>query len=272
MRILSLAGLVAFLMLALTACKEEKTPEEILCEQKMYQPFSVEHYELRTFPDTSIVVYFNREVTENDILLNCFYEITKDSVKHDLLQANILLPLRKSKNRMLIYKLPLNNLQIDSLNTTASVVDFNLMIEEYLREDYHKVFVQVKAGFPNVPAASFLPDKRFYPPWVFLRFNEKENIAAREKMCILEREKSNLWGLDLLRYYKGQFDSTGRKQGYWRWHYSTGTIMAEGNFKDDTLCSDLKLYNFKGKYYHAISAKYINEQYRFLKSFYWQNQ
>ncbi len=260
-RFFCIAGLFMLVLLAAVACKEKKTPEEILCEQMMYQPYSIEHYELRTFPDTGIVIYFNREVTEKDCHIHMQHDFKNDS-DSTVLTLEYLLPLKKSKNRTLVYKFPLRDSIKNKHNGFASAENFSAENLNYFKGKYKDVRVLIYPGFPNVPAANFKSDNRFYPPWVFLRFNEKDNIAAREKMCYLDLDKSYLWGLDLLRNYNGQFDSTGRKQGYWRWHYSSGTIMAEGDFKDDTLCSDLKLYNFKGKYYHTISAKYINENNR----------
>ncbi len=75
---------------------------------------------------------------------------------------------------------------------------------------------------------------------------------------IVSNDTLQLWSKDNTRYYKGSFDSEGRKQGYWRWNYSTGTIQAEGYFKNDSLIGTLKMYNYQGQIIGTVFSS--NEQ------------
>jgi hypothetical protein len=257
MRILSLAGLVAFLMLAVTACKEKKTPEEILCEQISYEPYSIEHYELRTSPDTSIVVYFSREVSDDDCGIHLISDFKNDS-DSTVLSQELLLRLKKTNNRKLIYKLPLREDLVDKAPGFTSHQLFTNSKLNYLKGKYADVRVRIYPSFPSAPVDCFSLKKGKL--WVlenFTKFSRSVANAPHKKICSFN-DTLQLWSKDNTRYYKGSFDSEGRKQGYWRWNYSTGTIQAEGYFKNDSLIGTLKMYNYQGQIIGTVFSS--NEQ------------
>ncbi|MCA6362084.1 MAG: hypothetical protein IM638_03550 [Bacteroidetes bacterium] len=247
MRILSLAGLVAFLMLAFTTCKEKKTPEELLCEQNTYEPYSVELFEFKTTPDTTMVIYFNREVSEEDVPLEVVLYFGVDSSSRTQKAAYIQLPLKKTKGRKLSYKIPLNEPEIDSLNTYAKRELFNVYVWVSANNKLSYKYGSIRPAKYAGETTEFYPDStRSFSYRGMKQLTRATDSLLRKKLCFADNEMVYLWLTDNYRYYSGKYNDSGKKHGHWKCFYSNGKTMFEGEFKDGVQIDVFLRYNYYG--------------------------
>ena len=155
-------------------------------------------------------------------------------------------------NRKLIYKLPLREDLVDKAPGFTSHQLFTNSKLNYLKGKYADVSVRIYPSFPSAPVDCFsLKKGKLRVLENFTKFSRNVANAPHKKICSFN-DTLQLWSKDNARYYKGSFDSDGRKQGYWRWNYSTGTIQAEGYFKNDSLIGTLKMYNYQGQIIETV--------------------
>lgn len=253
MRILNLFGFAVFLMLALTACNAEKTPEELLCEKNTYEPYSVELFEYNTTPDTHMTIYFNREVSEEDNPLAVQLYFATDSRTRPKKFSYITLPLRRSTGRKLMYKIPLNEPEIDSLNTYAirELFNVNVWVSKNEKLDYQYAIV-----FP----INYMKERTYFFPDSSRSFSfhgmrlltRGADSLLRIKQCFSDDKLFYLWSVDNYRYYNGKFNEAGDKEGDWVMKYSNGKPMIEGKFENNRPIGVFRRYNYYGRLTDSI--------------------
>ena len=233
-------------LVALASCTEDKAPEVDWNKRltTKVEPFVVEHYELSTTPDSSLVLYFNREI---DIKEDAFISIhmIMDAVHY---AAKPRIPIQ-TKDKKFVLKLPVP----DSLSHRKKWNDglrhsgamMNLLRVNW--ENTHKIDqVDFSSTMdPMLPKFRFINGKLH--PWKqdFLLFSSVK--ADKES----DKAHKHPWRSVLLKNYEGSFDGKQGKQGDWKWFYGNGQILATATFKNDSLVEDLFIYDYKG---HCIDT------------------
>jgi hypothetical protein len=240
----------SFLLIFISSCSGNEIPTS---ESKYVEPYSVEYFEIKKIKnDTSIIIYFNREVDERDVPLRINPIYKTDSI-HNLQTFMLVLPLTKSKNNILKINYPIKeNSRLLKHNSKESIEQFNNQLRLEISGKNPYAYVNLIPDFPNCPNNRILANgQRLY--WIsdIIEFSPKKE---RTKFNIEDISKGIEWRKDFWRYYEGKMDSNGNKIGQWKWKYSNGNTLATVSFKQDTISSILNIYSFKGELIESIPA------------------
>jgi len=202
-------------------------------QDKTYLPFAVEYYEFEA--PNKLHIYFNREVKkEEDIMLNISFGTIAKHHQDREIKIN-----EDTKNKVFTY----NPLQQDKITR-----GFDQLLQDHIDEKDTIKFVsfELREGYFSAGYRVFENKLPWYIHQTLVNF-EPKHLAYRRKTNNREELKHSLW-MNYFKYAFGEFDSKKRKQGYWHWHYSNGSLMAEGTFHNDTLVDSLSIYPYQPKF------------------------
>lgn len=240
------------LILLITSCLEKKSEKE----EKHVEPFSIEYFEVKKSTDTNLVIYFNRNVTKNDVALRITPIFMQDSI-HNLPPKQLIFALKKSRNRIIEIPYPIQvTPELLRLNSEQDIKEFNEQFTLQISGINPFSYISLIPDFPNCPDNRILANgERLYWSRDILYFKPEK---SRPSLKINDIDKGFIWRPDYFRYYKGQLDNKGRKTGNWTWSYSNGNILATAKFNCDTVLNVLKIYSFKGHLIDSIPESKIH--------------
>lgn len=245
---LQIKHLLSILLIILASCGNEKTDTKL----SHVEPYSIEYFEVETTPDTSIYIYFNRNVSKNDVSLKITPIYMEDSI-NNLPPCELIFSLKNSKNNKLKIDYPLKlNSEILKLNSRGNIERFNSQILLQISGTKKYTYVNLIPKFPNCPNNRIMANgHRLY--WIkdILKFKPTKE---KNELNINDFNKGMIWRKDFWKYYEGELDDNGSKNGKWIWKYSNGNILASADFLNDTVSTVLKVYSFKGQLIDSIPA------------------
>lgn len=236
----------------LVACSQTEERKEINWDDRLshkVDPFVVEHFELTTTPDSSIVLYFNREINVKEDAFIYIHTL----IGNDHCGANPLIPIQ-TKNKKFILKLPIpdslshRNKANDGLTNEGRMM--NLLRAYWETPDQIDQIDFNSTMSPDLPIFRFMNGKLDTWNQDFLLFN---NYKTRNQKS---RDHNHPWRKIFLKNYQGSFDENHLKQGNWTWFYGNGQILANGKFKNDSLIENLLIYDYQGNCIDTVFCNY----------------
>lgn len=196
-----------------------------------YLPFAVEYYEIKS--PNELHIYFNREIKkEEGIVLDVTVEGINSGSEHHLIAIN-----QDTQNKIYTYtpeSQEQHNIQFDRL------INHHIMNKDTIKF----TSFQFKKEYARGVHQTFEYGKPWFIHHSLLDFQAKD-LSYRGVAVVTSIDVPRKVRMNLFKYAFGEFDSLKRKQGYWHWHYSNGSLLAEGTFKDDTLVDSLVTYRYQ---------------------------
>lgn len=239
------------LSLLLFSCKENKEIKQVSRNDILktpIKPFALENINFKCESDTSLQLHFNREIDSTE---NLYFIM--ELLSGDKSLSSELLPLIDTKNKIMELKFPyhVDEKKLKFLfGENAKMTDnFNLYLQKYIHGDAKINTITLRLTPANTRIIRF--KKGIYSLLEDYKNFRPDYIIKRSKKV----SRNGLLSNDLLRFYKGNFDAKGRKQGSWEWYYSNRSILAKAVFKNDSLVGNLYRYDFYGKICDTLSEE-----------------
>jgi hypothetical protein len=160
----------------------------------------------------------------------------------------------KTENRQLVLKRPFISYPfISALSTKESVQEFENSLFKAMSIPELNMRVGIHADHMSAKNFKYPINKEVFGMHIeHLMTYRKKFVHTGEKLEL--GWSSRLSREDLLRFYEGEFNSEGKKQGKWTWRYSNGNLLAETEFDNDSIVGSLKMYGFKGSLLDSIPS------------------
>lgn len=244
------------------ACINEKDT----IEDWTIEPFAIEHMEYRIQPDSAVVFYVNRNMQE-DTGYTINIDATTNSGKyvHGFALVNcikkgntLVIPVANGIKDTTDYRF-LNNFRElllkhftgkDTIQRIALRTGLDIT---YAGMNQNKLSIDALARFCNQRSTVFIDEELMFPSEDVLTFRQTD-VADSMLINLKQNTGFEYWNTCLYKNYQGEFDAHGNKQGAWKWFYSNGHKMLEGNFYNDSLTAPLKRFRFNGE--EIVYSKY----------------
>lgn len=213
------------------------------------EPFCIEHYKFIIAEDTSLVLYFNRDIKKSEEA-----EIRVDLFMPDSVFAFGVLPFdNDTKDNKLKIKLPVtHSVYSKHFPDVAPGGKFMNWLPKVLEGEFERI--EFRMGTSDVPSVSrFTPNEYLYTIYDALEFKETDIQIGRK----YDRFKSTTpWWTTVWKYYEGHTDTLGQKQGEWIWQFANGHTKATANFINDSLIDHFVFYRFDGTVQDSTHFEY----------------